>query len=208
LAAPRAKIQTDKIFNGLAEKFRNIVSGTNKGLLRQELLARDLQQIPFIAQAPGTESQSVEVLDIGGGLGQMSDWFARQGHRVTFTEPADDMRAEAEILFQQQAQHYAHPVACYPYRLQQLAEEVKPAQLVVCHAVLEWLHQPMEALPLIAARIAPGGWLSLMFFNEDGLRFSNIVKGNYDKALRDTLAGTGQRLRLTPISPQKPDTCD
>lgn len=205
MAAPRAKIQTDKIFNGLAEKFRNNVYGTNKGWLRQALLSRDLQQIPFIADAADTSEQPITVLDIGGGLGQMSDWFARQGHKVTFTEPADDMRAEAEQLFAQQAEHYSHPVESYPYRLQQLAEKTEPAQLVVCHAVLEWLHQPMDALPLIADRIAPGGWLSLMFFNEDGLRFSNIVKGNYDKALSDTLDGTGQRLRLTPISPQKPE---
>jgi S-adenosylmethionine-dependent methyltransferase len=200
LAAPRAKIQTDKIFNGLAEKFRNNVYGTNKGWLRQEILARDLQQIPFIAQ-----SRPVQVLDIGGGLGQMSDWFAQQGHCVTFTEPADDMRAEAEHLFQQQQAEYKAPVTSYPYRLQQLADHVEPAELVLCHAVLEWLHQPQEALPVIAHQIQPGGWLSLMFFNEDGLRFSNIVKGNYDKALKDTLDGTGQRLRLTPISPQQPE---
>ena len=204
MAAPRAKIQTDKIFNGLAEKFRNNVYGTNKGWLRQELLSRDLQQIPFIA-APDSAAQPITVLDIGGGLGQMADWCARQGHRVTFTEPADDMRAEAENLFAQQAEHYRHPVNSQPYRLQELSQQTAPAQLVVCHAVLEWLHQPMDALPLIAERVAPGGWLSLMFFNEDGLRFSNIVKGNYDKALRDTLDGTGQRLRLTPISPQKPE---
>ncbi|OOV88767.1 methyltransferase domain-containing protein [Oceanospirillum linum] len=199
MAAPRAKIQTDKIFNGLAEKFRNNVYGTNKGWLRQELLARDLQKIPFVAAV-----DSAQVLDIGGGLGQMSDWFAKQGHQVTFTEPADDMRAEADQLFQEQSATYDKPVVCYPYRLQELSEQVPPAQLVVCHAVLEWLHQPLDALPAIVNQIQSGGWLSLMFFNEDGLRFSNIVKGNYDKALRDTLDGTGQRLRLTPISPQKP----
>lgn len=200
MAAPRAKIQTDKIFNGLAEKFRNNVYGTNKGWLRQELLSRDFQQIPFIAEAC-----PVDVLDIGGGLGQMSDWLARQGHKVTFTEPADDMRAESDRLFQEQSASYDSPVTSYPYRLQELADQVPPAQFVVCHAVLEWLHQPIDALPIIADQMQSGGWLSLMFFNEDGLRFSNIVKGNYDKALRDTLDGTGQRLRLTPISPQKPE---
>lgn len=200
MAAPRAKIQTDKIFDGLAEKFRKNVYGTNKGWLRQELLSRDLQQIPFIAK-----SESAEVLDIGGGLGQMSDWFARQGHKVTFTEPADDMRSDAQSLFQQQSDQYTYPVKSFNYRLQELSEHLPPARLVVCHAVLEWLHQPMDALPIIAGQMQKAGWLSLMFFNEDGLRFSNIVKGNYDKALRDTLDGTGQRLRLTPISPQKPE---
>lgn len=205
MAAPRPKIQTDKIFDGLAEKFRKNVYGTNKGWLRQELLSRDFQQIPLIADQQSGDAQAVEVLDIGGGLGQMSDWFASKGHKVTFTEPADDMRTEAEVLFRQQSEQYDYPVESFNYRLQDLPENLPPAKLVVCHAVLEWLHQPMDALPIIAGQMKDDGWLSLMFFNEDGLRFSNIVKGNYDKALRDTLDGTGQRLRLTPISPQKPE---
>ncbi len=207
MAAPRAKITTDKVFDGLAEKFRRNVYGTAKGWLRQQILYQDLQQIPFLNQQIEPNS-TANVLDVGGGLGQMSDWLAQQGHQVCFTEPAEDMRAEAQVLFdnQQQQHNYAFPVQVYDYKLQQISEQLEPAQLVVCHAVLEWLHQPQEALSHIATMMQPDGWLSLMFFNEHGLRFSNIVKGNYDKALRDTLDGTGQRLRLTPISPQDPET--
>ena len=86
------------------------------------------------------------MLDVGGGLGQMSDWLAQQGHQVCFTEPAEDMRAEAQVLFdnQQQQHNYAFPVQVYDYKLQQISEQLEPAQLVVCHAVLEWLHQPQE----------------------------------------------------------------
>lgn len=201
MAAPRTKITTDKIFDGLAEKFRNNVYGTNKGWLRQQILSQDLQCIPFVAH-----QQCCQVLDVGGGLGQMADWFARQGHQVIFTEPAADMRAEAINLFTAQQDRYAESIQVHDYRLQQLEAHLSPANIVVCHAVLEWLHEPQAALPILANMMQPEGWLSLMFFNEHGLRFSNIVKGNYDKALRDTLDGTGQRLRLTPISPQDPET--
>ena len=44
----------------------------------------------------------------------------------------------------------------------------------------------------LARLLAPGGQLSLMVFNRDALRFSNVVKGNLQKALDDRLAGTGQ----------------
>lgn len=208
MAAPRPKITTDKVFDGLAEKFRRNVYGTSKGWLRQQILFQDLRQIPALSEACDVAvNQPVQVLDVGGGLGQMSDWLAEQGHRVCFSEPAEDMRAEAIGLFehQQHQGNYRYPVQVSGYRLQQMTEHHSPADLVVCHAVLEWLHEPEKALPHLNDMLNPGGWLSLMFFNEHGLRLSNIVKGNYDKALRDTLDGTGQRLRLTPISPQDPD---
>ena len=207
MAAPRPKITTDKIFDGLAEKFRRNVYGTTKGWLRQQILYQDLQQVPFLNNESANQ-QSVSVLDVGGGLGQISDWLAQQGHQVSFCEPASDMRAEAEALFssQQAEQNYLSPVDVYDYKLQEIIGKLPQSDLVVCHAVLEWLHEPHLALPHLADMMKDQGWLSLMFFNEHGLRFSNIVKGNYDKALRDTLDGTGQRLRLTPISPQDPDT--
>ena len=67
--------------------------------------------------------------------------------------------------------------------------------------MLEWLAEPRQALATLSRLLAPGGQLSLMVFNRDALRFSNVVKGNLQKALDDRLAGTGQRQRLTPISP-------
>jgi S-adenosylmethionine-dependent methyltransferase len=60
---------------------------------------------------------------------------------------------------------------------------------------------PHAAMATLAGLLAPGGQLSLMVFNRDALRFSNVVKGNLEKALDDRLEGTGQRKRLTPISP-------
>jgi S-adenosylmethionine-dependent methyltransferase len=67
--------------------------------------------------------------------------------------------------------------------------------------VLEWLADPRAALFILARLLAPGGQLSLMVFNRDALRLSNVAKGNLEKALADRLEGTGQRKRLTPISP-------
>ena len=76
-----------------------------------------------------------------------------------------------------------------------------PWSLITCHAVLEWLGDPQAALANLSDLLAPGGQLSLMVFNRDALRFSNVVKGNLEKALSDRLEGKGKRQRLTPISP-------
>ncbi len=64
---------------------------------------------------------------------------------------------------------------------------------------------PRAALATLASLLAPRGQLSLMVFNRDALRFSNVVKGNLDRVLADRLAGQGRRTRLTPISPLSHD---
>nr|WP_299242601.1 methyltransferase domain-containing protein [uncultured Halomonas sp.] len=179
---------SDRIFDGLADKFAASLYGATRGELRLALLDHLLPStLPL-------EGQSA--LDIGGGLGQMSGWLARRGHAVTLAEPSREMldRAQASLV--------GLDIACLPLSLQALPEHAPgPWPLIVCHAVLEWLSNPKEAIGIIDELLAPGGHLSLMVFNRDALRFSNIVKGNLNKALDDRLAGTGKRQRLTPISP-------
>ncbi|MFD2190704.1 methyltransferase domain-containing protein [Pistricoccus aurantiacus] len=178
----------DRHFDGLADKFATSLYATSRGEIRLRLLNALLpRQLDLRGQ---------RVLDVGGGLGQMAAWFAERGHRVTLAEPAAEMLARAREALEGQ------PVELIQTTLQALPEKAPgPWSLVVCHAVLEWLADPREALRILASLVAPGGQLSLMVFNRDALRLSNIVKGNLDKVLDDRLAGTGKRQRLTPISP-------
>ncbi|QJQ95226.1 MULTISPECIES: methyltransferase [Halomonadaceae] len=181
----------DRHFDGLAEKFAGSLYGGSRGALRLTLLDGLLPKMLELKGQP--------LLDVGAGLGQMSGWFAARGHAVTLAEPSADMldaaRQALGALPDGQATFLQVP-------LQRLPEQAPgPWRLIVCHAVLEWLAEPRQALATLARLLAPGGQLSLMVFNRDALRFSNIVKGNLDKALADRLAGTGQRQRLTPITP-------
>ncbi|MAM59071.1 MAG: SAM-dependent methyltransferase [Salinicola sp.] len=176
----------DRIFDGLADKFANSLYATARGQIRLAVLDEVLSHSLPLDGAPA--------LDVGGGLGQMSVWLAERGHRVTLAEPSADMLARAGFG--------ELPVQTLQAPIQALPELAPgPWPLIVCHAVLEWLAQPREAFSLLNALLAPGGRLSLMVFNRDALRFSNVVKGNLDKALEDRLSGTGRRQRLTPISP-------
>ncbi|KXS38653.1 methyltransferase domain-containing protein [Modicisalibacter tunisiensis] len=178
----------DRIFDGLADKFADSLYGKPRGALRLALLDALLPRTLHLAGQPA--------LDVGGGLGQMSVWLAERGHPVTLAEPSAEMLARArESLGCRRATLLQAPLQALPERAP------GPWPLIVCHAVLEWLAEPREAIRILADLLAPGGQLSLMVFNRDALRFSNIIKGNLTKALDDRLAGTGKRRRLTPISP-------
>nr|WP_163503878.1 methyltransferase domain-containing protein [Halomonas socia] len=182
----------DRHFDGLAEKFAASLYGHPRGELRLTLLDHLLPELLDLHRQP--------VLDVGAGLGQMGAWFARRGHAVTLSEPSVEMLDEARRVLGEEALAPAPRFVALP--LQALPEQAPgPWPLIVCHAVLEWLGDPRQALHTLSGLLAPGGQLSLMVFNRDALRLSNIVKGNLDKALADRLAGTGQRQRLTPISP-------
>ncbi|SFX31403.1 methyltransferase domain-containing protein [Marinospirillum alkaliphilum] len=200
-------IQQDRHFsNGMAERFARNIYGSAKGRLRLKILRdRMLAELPL--QQPG-----LSVLDAGGGLGQVSCWLARQGHQVLLAEPAGEM---LEYAAQRLQRFGVQPLQA---SIQQLPEALPPAQqqfdLVVCHAVLEWLHQPLETLQSLLQHLKPGGHLSLMFFNADALLLANILRGNWQRVLEKVpdqtatkgLAGKGRGKRLTPISPLQPDT--
>ncbi|WP_104202150.1 methyltransferase domain-containing protein [Billgrantia saliphila] len=178
----------DRHFDGLADKFAGSLYGGPRGALRLALLDRLLPEMLALDGQP--------MLDVGGGLGQLAAWFARRGHAVTLLEPARDMLERARLELE------GLPVRYVEASLQDLPSRAAgPWPLITCHAVLEWMHDPRTALNILAGRLAPGGQLSLMVFNRDALRFSNVVKGNLQKALDDRLEGTGKRQRLTPISP-------
>src|SRR5690606_36902292 len=58
-------------------------------------------------------------------------------------------------------------------------------QLVLCHAMLEWLAQPELAIAQLRKLLLPGGVLSLMFYNKDAKRLGNISFGNFDNVAAD-----------------------
>ncbi|NOG30856.1 methyltransferase domain-containing protein [Halomonas sp. TBZ9] len=193
----------DRYFDGLADKFSRSLYNAPRGELRLALLDALLPDMltALHTDAPQLPAESNTVLDVGGGLGQQALWFAQRGFQVTLTEPSRDMLAHAEKALQAEPE-LAERVRCYPLALQHLPDTLSgPWRLIVCHAVLEWLGNPRQALGQLSQLLAPGGELSLMVFNRDALRFSNVVKGNLQKAQQDRLEGFGLGQRLTPISP-------
>ncbi|WP_295470687.1 methyltransferase domain-containing protein [uncultured Pseudomonas sp.] len=181
----------DRHFDELATRFAEKIYGGAKGAIRLAVLQADLTET--LPERP------LRVLDIGGGLGHMSLWLASQGHAVTFSEPAAPMLDGARQRFDEaglSAQFIHAPWQALPEHLHE------PFDLVICHAVLEWLAEPHAILPLLHRLTAPGGWLSLAFYNRDALVYRNLLKGHFRKLRSNELAGEKQS--LTPQEPLDP----
>src|SRR5690554_6687531 len=180
----------DRIFTHDSAKFAKNIYATRKGRIREAVLKQDLAQL--LALPAG-----LTVLDAGAGLGQVNQWFAEAGQKVLHLDGAADMVAEA------QARHKAAGVAAqYEYRvdtLQSLVDKPDVYDIVCCHAVLEWLTDPYSALRILNEKVAPGGWLSLMFYNQAAKRMANMVYGNHDYVAADLQVK--KKVRLSPQQP-------
>ncbi|WP_404437744.1 methyltransferase domain-containing protein [Stutzerimonas chloritidismutans] len=182
---------TDRHFDELATRFAEKIYGGAKGAIRLAVLQADLAEI--LPQRP------LGVLDIGAGLGHMSLWLAQQGHTVTLAEPAEPMLEGARKQFAEAGQTGTFIQAPW----QDVENHVKGRfDLVICHAVLEWLAEPQTILPVLHRLVAEDGWLSLAFYNRDALIYRNLLKGHFKKLRTQTYAG--ERQSLTPQQPLDP----
>ncbi|MEE4465383.1 SAM-dependent methyltransferase, partial [Azotobacter chroococcum] len=62
--------------------------------------------------------------------------------------------------------------------------------------------EPHHILPVLHQLTAPGGWLSLAFYNKDALIYRNLLKGHFRKLRKERFAGEGRS--LTPQRPLDP----
>ncbi|MET1080616.1 MAG: methyltransferase domain-containing protein [Pseudomonas sp.] len=182
---------SDRHFDQLATRFAQKIYGGAKGAIRLAVLQADLDEV-----LPG---RPLRVLDVGAGLGHMALWLAERGHQVTLAEPAEPMLEGARERFAAAGQNATFIQAPWQDLLGRLTE---PYDLVLCHAVLEWLAEPQAILPVLHQLTRPGGWLSLAFYNKDALIYRNLLKGHFRKLRKEEFAGEKQS--LTPQRPLDP----
>ncbi|MEX1668696.1 methyltransferase domain-containing protein [Zhongshania guokunii] len=194
---------TDRNFDGIAERFRKNIYGNPKGELRLALCWRELlAKVPALNESELTGEQTMSVWDAGGGLGQMSIRLAECGHQILLNDVSADMLAIAEADIA--AAGVADRVVIQHAAIQDLAtaEYREAFDLVLCHAVLEWVKEPEDIIAALVAGMRPGAYLSLMFYNLNALIISNMAKGNLYK-LRDR-DFAGHPGGLTPPAPRQP----
>jgi len=184
----------DYNFDAMAEKFERSIYGTLKGEWRLKLLQEDMATLHA--------SSSMDVWDAGCGLGQMALWFAQNGHRLTCNDISYKMLEKAKKAFEEakeEADFHKAPA-------QEVAQNLPLQDLVLFHAVIEWLAKPLETLEVVADRVKPGGYLSLLFFNQHSMIYRHTLRGGWhmQTILDDKWYGKGSK--LTPPHPQKPET--
>lgn len=209
----------DYIFHGLATQFSQHIYHNPKGQIRLAIVQDDLQQhLPLLAQP----SPNDRILDMGGGLGQMSLWFAQQGHRVTFVEPADDLFAHAQQRFEAEkvterihSVHASLQAFTQNRSTQDSAHEQTHDQsydLIIFHAVLEWLAEPKATLQRLLHCLKPQGYLSLLFYNQHSAVMRSLLVADFQRIQQERIAANiqntnnkQQKKGFTPISPLTPD---
>lgn len=189
----------DRYFDNLADKFEQKIYQSEKGRIRLAIFLQDMQQ-----QIPDFSTRSLNIMDAGGGAGHMALLLAEQGHSITLVEPAQEMLDKARAKVAESPNPLAINFIHSP--IQSCAEQLPQQQfdVIVCHAVVEWLLEPEATLRQLLPFLKPNGYLSLAFFNAHSLILQNIFKGNFDKVLKNHLRG--RHKSLTPINPQKPET--
>jgi S-adenosylmethionine-dependent methyltransferase len=104
---------------------------------------------------------------------------AQLGHHVTLCDLSAEMVARArQAAADKGVIDNMHFVQCAAQDIAQHLES--PVDLVLFHAVLEWVAEPQEMLRTLWSTLRPGGALSLMFYNANGLLMHNMVAGNFD----------------------------
>ncbi len=163
-------IKSDQSFDFIVDKFEKNIYGTTKGKMRQALWNYHLHQSLDLNSTP------LRIFDAGGGTGMMAANLLVQqpNHQITI----NDISIDALEVAKARLQEYQH-VDYIPGEVQAISD-ANGFDLVICHAVLEWLQQPLGLIPHLLSLIKPGGYLSLSFFNKDAKRFGNILYGNFD----------------------------
>lgn len=189
---------TDRNFDDLAHRFQRNVYASLKGQIRLKVLQRDFED--YLPRAEGNKPW--QVFDAGGGQGLMSAYFAERGHRVLLSDISRNMLDLAENNLADRKLADAVEIRHAP--IQEVAREKSGVfDLVVCHAVLEWVADPKELLHLLTDSLKPGGTLSLLYYNLNGLIYKNLLRTNFKKIRRQKWHG--YRGSLTPSSPLRPE---
>ncbi len=188
----------DRNFDDLTGRFRNNIYNTPKGQIRLAILKEDLQTIL-------PTDRPLRILDAGCGPGLLSLWLAEQGHELVLSDVSAEMLDQARSLFEEKRlQARATFIQAPVQELQQLDEE--PFDLILFHAVLEWLAEPAAGLACLMPLLAGGGHLSLLYYNRNSIVFRNMLRGNFRKVLSGDFSGHPGG--LTPSHPIDPAELD
>lgn len=189
----------DTNFDQLGPRFQRNIYNSAKGRIRLAVLQRDFKE-----QLDGKlDLTQVKVLDAGAGQGQFALFLAQQGAHTTLCDISQNMLDTARESFQNAA------IAETGFEIEHCSLQnivglrAGPYDLVLCHAVAEWLEQPEDVFHSLLPVLKSGGYFSLIFYNFHGLEFKNLLRTNFKCFDRNNFSSF--RGSLTPKHPLRPD---
>ncbi|MEV7086661.1 class I SAM-dependent methyltransferase [Streptomyces sp. NPDC093085] len=158
-------------------------------MVRQELVARQLDE-QISGRFP--VGRRLRVLDVGMGQGTQALRLARAGHTVTGLESDPGMLATAHEALATEPPGIRERVRLIEGDGLETGVHFLPGSfdVVLCHGVLMYVNEPDALLAGLARMLAPGGLLSLLVRNGDGLALRPGLAGDWAGALDAFDAGT------------------
>jgi S-adenosylmethionine-dependent methyltransferase len=192
-------VTEDRNFDDIAHKFAKNIYGSDKGEIRQVIVWEDIERILSIFP---DQSTPLRVLDAGGGMAQLSQKLAKRNHKVTLCDLSYEMLRLAHVEIE--SNHLLSQYRFIHSPIQQLDKHLtEQFDLMLFHAVMEWLAEPKVALQGVLKHIKPGGVASVMFYNHHGLVYKNVVCGNIPHVLQDM--PFRKRFKLQPQKGLRPE---
>ena len=218
LALLKPQQRVDRSFDEVADHFEKKVYGGLKGEIRLAVLRRDIFE--YVNETSQTLGRPLRILDVGAGLAQIALELVTQGHNVVINDISANMLAKAQASFEQlTADADDYEVDSFgditwwvcPYQQlshelssETLSQESEKFDLILCHALLEWLAEPKEIMNFFDSQLTLTGALSLCFYNPASFEYRNLIMGNFN--LLDSLLGddgykADNKKSLTPNYP-------
>lgn len=226
--SPAPQNLEDRSFDAIADHFEKKVYGGLKGAIRLAVLRRDLSA--QVSQLSARLGRPLRILDVGAGLAQLSIEFATAGHEVTINDISHNMLAKAKAAAAESKSAASaiekeegiekvnstdvdtnEPVKATnaaltnitwlecPYQL--LDEQLDGKyDLILCHALLEWLAEPQAIMDFFDRWLAEHGVLSLCFYNPVSFDYRNLIMGNFN-LLNNKDYQADNKKSLTPNNP-------
>ncbi|MFD7135035.1 methyltransferase domain-containing protein [Streptomyces sp. NPDC059894] len=129
--------------------------------------------------------QRLRVLDVGMGQGTQALRLARLGHQVTGLERDATMIAAAREALSGEPEGIRERMRIFEGDGRDTGVHFLPGSfdVVLCHGVLMYVEEPDPLLAGLARVLAPGGLLSLLVRNADGLAMRPGLSGDWAGAL-------------------------
>ncbi|WP_352338074.1 methyltransferase domain-containing protein [Psychrobacter sp. 16-MNA-CIBAN-0192] len=193
--------RTDRSFDAIADHFEKKVYGGLKGEIRLAVLRRDIFE--YVYEMSQTLGRPLRILDVGAGLAQIAIELAAQGHNVVINDISANMLDKAKISAEQAQvlDNISWHVCPYQTLEQQFtADKVEKFDLILCHALLEWLAEPADVMDFFNRHLTDTGALSLCFYNPASFDYRNLIMGNFN-LLDKTDYKADNKKSLTPNHP-------
>ena len=164
LSIPAENDRADRSFDAIADHFEKKVYGGLKGEIRLAVLRRDIFE--YSAQMSEALGRPLRILDVGAGLAQIAIELAAQGHSVVINDISANMLEKAKASAEKIDKKLNITWYVCPYQaLEEKLAQTEKFDLIMSHALLEWLAEPAAVMDFFDQHLTDDGALSLCFYN-------------------------------------------